>query len=203
MLARRQAHCVIGVAVVACVALRPDGRAGVDRSADRHRLGELTRLKLRGHHLYGPGFGPEGSNSCRRRRATTAASSTGSTCRGSGSIALTGSARCRRRLRPGALALGPTGRNLYLSLDAEGRVAKVDVWRGTVCAKVATGSAPRNLAIAPDGRALQVVDYQSDTITKLRTSDLSTLQTVAACFHSIGITYDRATRRLWVACYTR
>ena len=28
------------------------------------------------------------------------------------------------------------------------------------------------------------------------------LQTIDACFHPIGITYDRATRRVWVACYT-
>jgi hypothetical protein len=27
------------------------------------------------------------------------------------------------------------------------------------------------------------------------------LQTIDACFHPIGITYDAPTRRVWVACY--
>ena len=39
-------------------------------------------------------------------------------------------------------------------------------------------------------------------MSKLRTSDMTTLQTIDACYHPIGITYDRPTRRVWVACYT-
>ena len=103
---------------------------------------------------------------------------------------------------PRAEALSLNGRYVYVSLNSEGRVAKVDAWRGVVRTKVSTGSAPRSLTIAPDGRALYVVNYESGTVTKLRTSDMSTLQTVPACFHPIGITYDRSTRRVWVACYT-
>jgi YVTN family beta-propeller protein len=103
---------------------------------------------------------------------------------------------------PRAVALSPDGRFIYVSLNAEGRVAKLDTWSGDVSAKVSTGSAPRSLTIAPDGKAVYVVNYESGTITKLRTSDMSTLQTIEACYHPIGITYDRATRRVWVACYT-
>ena len=33
-------------------------------------------------------------------------------------------------------------------------------------------------------------------------SRMSTVQTIDAYFHPIGITYDKATRRVWVACYT-
>ncbi len=59
------------------------------------------------------------------------------------------------------------------------------------------------MTISPDGKAVYVVNYESGT-TKLRTSDMTTpLQTISACSHPIGITYDRATRRVWVACYTR
>ena len=112
----------------------------------------------------------------------------------------------RRRISvgtgPRAEALSLNGRYAYVSLNAEGRVAKVDVWRGVVRSKVSTGNAPRSLTIAPDGKSLYVVNYESGTVTKLRTSDMSTLQTVPACFHPIGITYDRETRRVWVACYT-
>ena len=56
--------------------------------------------------------------------------------------------------------------------------------------------------IAPDGRSLYVVNYESGTISKLRTSDVSVLQTVDACYHPIGIAYEPVTRRVWVACYT-
>ena len=31
---------------------------------------------------------------------------------------------------------------------------------------------------------------------------MRTLQTISARSHPIGITYDCATRRVWVACYT-
>ena len=68
-------------------------------------------------------------------------------------------------------------------------------------AKVSTGSAPRSLAIAPDGRAVYVVNYESGTVSKVRASDLRVLQTVPACYHPIGITYEPVTRRVWVACY--
>ncbi len=102
---------------------------------------------------------------------------------------------------PRALALSPNGRYIYASLNAEGRVAKLDIRSGHVV-KVSTGSAPRSLTISPDGKALYVVNYESGTITKLRSSDMSPLQTIDACFHPIGITYDRATHRVWVACYT-
>jgi YVTN family beta-propeller protein len=103
---------------------------------------------------------------------------------------------------PRALEFHPSGRYLFASLNAEGRVAKLDLRTRAVRAKVYTGSAPRSLALAADGRALYVVNYESGTVTKLRTSDMKELQTVGACYHPIGITYDRATRRVWVACYT-
>jgi YVTN family beta-propeller protein len=103
---------------------------------------------------------------------------------------------------PRAAEFHPSDRYIFVSLNAEGRVAKLDLKTGTVTAKVATGSAPRSLALAADGRALYVVNYESGTVSKLRTSDMKTLQTINACYHPIGITYDRATRRVWVACYT-
>lgn len=103
---------------------------------------------------------------------------------------------------PRAAEFHPSGRYVFVSLNAEGRVAKVDLRTRTVRAKVSTGSAPRSLALAADGRALYVVNYESGTVTKLRTSDMKAVQTIEACYHPIGITYDRVTRRVWVACYT-
>ena len=103
---------------------------------------------------------------------------------------------------PRAAEFHPSDRYIFVSLNAEGRVAKLDLKTGVVRAKVATGSAPRSLTLAADGRALFVVNYESGTIAKLRTSDMKTIQTIDACYHPIGITYDRPTHRVWVACYT-
>lgn len=101
---------------------------------------------------------------------------------------------------PRALALGPGGRYLFATLNAEGRVARLDLKSGAVV-KVATGEAPRSLAIAPDGRSLYVVNYESGTVDKVRASDMRVLQSVDACHHPIGITYEPVTSRVWVACY--
>ena len=58
------------------------------------------------------------------------------------------------------------------------------------------------MTISPDGKAVYVVNYESG-MTKLRTSDMTTpLQTISACSHPIGITYEPATHRVWVACYS-
>ena len=103
---------------------------------------------------------------------------------------------------PRAVEFHPSDRYIFVTLNAEGRVAKLDLRTGAVRAKVATGSAPRSLALAADGRALYVVNYESGTVTKLRTSDMKPLQTLDACYHPIGITYDAPTSRVWVACYT-
>ena len=103
---------------------------------------------------------------------------------------------------PRAAEFHPSDRYIFVSLNAEGRVAKLDLKTGVVRAKVATGSAPRSLALAADGRALYVVNYESGTVTKLRTSDMRPLQTIDACYHPIGITYDELTGRVWVACYS-
>lgn len=103
---------------------------------------------------------------------------------------------------PRAAEFHPSDRYIFVSLNAEGRVAKLDLKTGSVRAKVATGGAPRSLTLAEDGKALYVVNYDSGTVSKLRTSDMKELQTIEACYHPIGITYDKLMKRVWVACYT-
>jgi DNA-binding beta-propeller fold protein YncE len=101
---------------------------------------------------------------------------------------------------PRALEIHPSGKRIYATLNAEGRVAKLNLRTGRV-KKVSTGTLPRSLAMSEDAKALYVVNYESGTVSKLRTRDLKVLQTISACFHPIGITYDAPTRRVWVACY--
>jgi YVTN family beta-propeller protein len=101
---------------------------------------------------------------------------------------------------PRAIEIDPSGEKIYATLNAAGRVARLDLSTGRV-KTVATGTLPRSLAMAHDGKAIYVVNYESGTVSKLRTRDLEVMQTIPACVHPIGITYDAATRRVWVACY--
>lgn len=101
---------------------------------------------------------------------------------------------------PRALEIDRSGETIYATLNIAGRVAKLDLASGRV-KTVATGDRPRSLAMAEDGKAIYVVNYESGTLTKLHARNLEVLQTIDACYHPIGITYDAPTRRVWVACY--
>ena len=103
---------------------------------------------------------------------------------------------------PRHLVMDPAGRYLYVSLNGPGKAVKVDLTTDTVVASVYTGQDERSMAIATDGRSLYVVNYLSDSITKLRTSDMSVLQTIPTGVHPIGVTYDATTGDVWVAVYT-
>ena len=102
---------------------------------------------------------------------------------------------------PRALAFAPEGRYVYTTLNDEGRVVKLDLFTGKQ-ASASTGTQPRSLAISTDGRAIYVVNYDSGTVSKVRTRDMQATQTIDACEHPIGVTYDAATARVWVACYS-
>ena len=111
-----------------------------------------------------------------------------------------------RKVMVGPMVTNPATRDwtvtasLFATLNAEGRVARLDLRTGAVT-KASTGSAPRSLAIAADGRALSVVNDGSGTVSKLRASDLHVMQTIPACPNPIGITDEPVTRRVRVACY--
>lgn len=103
---------------------------------------------------------------------------------------------------PRDLRMAPDGRFVYTTLNAEGTVAKIHRRSGEVRGKAVAGDAPRSLAISGDGTALYAVNYHSNTVSKIRTRDMAVVQTVETHDKPIGITYDAATRRLWVACYS-
>ena len=90
---------------------------------------------------------------------------------------------------------------LYATLNSSGRVVAFDLALNKVVKTVKTGSASRSLDISTDGSALYVVNYTSDTIAKVRTSDFKILQKIKACNEPIGITYEPLHKRVWVACY--
>src|SRR5207302_1889385 len=103
---------------------------------------------------------------------------------------------------PRHLVLEPTGRYLFVTLNGEGAVAKLDLRRSRVVARAYTGRDPRSMAIAPDGRTLYVVNYFSNGVSVLRAADLVLLQHETTGKQPIGITYDDTTNRVWVALYS-
>src|SRR6056297_1329316 len=102
---------------------------------------------------------------------------------------------------PRDLVLSPDDRTLYATINSDGVVARIDLATQEVVT-TATGRAPRSMDIAADGRSLYVVNYLGDTVSKVRTSDMSVLQTLDVADKPIGITYDRGTGQVWVASYS-
>ena len=58
------------------------------------------------------------------------------------------------------------------------------------------------MAIATDGKSLFVVNYDSSTMTQVRTRDMKVIHTESTNALPIGITYDTPTKAVWVCCYT-
>lgn len=102
---------------------------------------------------------------------------------------------------PRHVVLDPTGSIAYVSLNSGGQVVKVDLASGGVVGRAGTGQLARSLAISSDGLSLYVVNYGSSSMTKLRASDMTPLQTVPTGEHPIGVTYDPLTGNVWVAIY--
>ena len=104
-------------------------------------------------------------------------------------------------VNPRALQLSPDGKYLYATLNSSGKVIAWNLEKNKAFKGVKTGDAARSLAISSDGTALFVVNFFSNTVSKVRTSDMKVLQTLKVCKEPIGISYDTSTNRTWVACY--
>lgn len=103
---------------------------------------------------------------------------------------------------PRHLVIDPTGTYLYASLNTGGQVVKIDIRAKRVVDRVTTGRNPRTIVLAPDGRSLYVVNYESQTLVKVRTKDMAVIQRlVTKGVHPVGVDYDAATRTVWVSCY--
>ena len=102
---------------------------------------------------------------------------------------------------PRAIVLSPDNTIMYATMNLSGRVASWNLVTNTAGKSVKTGNAARSLAISKDGSALYVVNYKSDTMSRVRTSDMKVTQNIKVCNEPIGITYDVPTGNTWVACY--
>ena len=102
---------------------------------------------------------------------------------------------------PRAIVLSPDNKTLYVTMNIAGKVQAWDLVQKKSLGLVNTGKSARSLAISKDGTALFVVNFNGDTLSKVRTSDLKVLQTIKVCNEPIGVTFDNPTSRTWVACY--
>jgi YVTN family beta-propeller protein len=102
---------------------------------------------------------------------------------------------------PRAVVLSPDENTLYVTMNRSGKVQAWDLIKNKTFKSVKTGQAARSLDISSDGSALFVVNFDSDTVSKVRTSDMKVLQTIKVCNEPIGVTYDSSTNHTWVACY--
>ena len=102
---------------------------------------------------------------------------------------------------PRAIVLSPDNKMMYVTMNLSGRVASWNLVTNTPGKSVKTGNAARSLAINADGSQLFVVNYKSDTMSRVRTSDMKVTQNIKVCNEPIGITYDVPTNNTWIACY--
>ena len=103
---------------------------------------------------------------------------------------------------PRHLVLSPDDETLYVTLNGEDAVVAVDLDSGQVIRRARTGRTPRSMDISADGTALYVVNNQSNTMSKIRTSDLTIKQVIETASKPIGITYDRFNDEVWVSTYS-
>ena len=102
---------------------------------------------------------------------------------------------------PRAIVLSPDNFMMYVTMNLSGKVASWNLATNKAGKQVKTGEAARSLAISDDGSSLFVINFKSDTVSKVRTSDMKTLQTIKVCNEPIGVTFDIPTQRTWIACY--
>ena len=100
---------------------------------------------------------------------------------------------------PRHLVLSPDGKALYVSNNRDYVVRKFNTTTHREQDRVVTGKEPRTIALSPDGTVLYVVNFEDDTLTKVSTSNMTVIQQIPAGKNPIGVTYDPATRQVWVA----
>ena len=58
------------------------------------------------------------------------------------------------------------------------------------------------MVISPDDQYLYIVNYYSNTVSKVRTETMELIENIPVDLNPIGITIDPKTNQIWVACYT-
>lgn len=102
---------------------------------------------------------------------------------------------------PRHICISPDDQDLYVSINNESKVLKIDLNTHKI-KKIKTGIAPRSMTLSDDGKFLYVVNYQSNTMSKIETKEMDIVDKHSTGTHPIGITFDGKNKNIWVACYT-
>lgn len=102
---------------------------------------------------------------------------------------------------PRHLCISPDDKWLYISLNSEHSIAKVSL-ETLQTEKIKVKGMPRSMVLDDDAEALYAVNYSAAEMLKINCHPFSVSDTVKTHSHPIGITYDQASREVWVACYS-
>lgn len=103
---------------------------------------------------------------------------------------------------PRHLCIGPADRYLYVTLSRPGVVSKIDLVRKETILSNTIGEEVRSMSMSRDHQYLYVVDYDQDRLLKVNAENLSLVEYVQTREKPIGVTVDKHTGEVWVACYT-
>ena len=98
--------------------------------------------------------------------------------------------------------MSPDGAALYVTLNGEGTVAKIDAASGTVETKVRTGQRAAQHGDLDGRQASLRGQLRVGHDERARRGHDGEVQDVQTGYHPIGMTYDRRTGDVWVANYT-
>lgn len=101
---------------------------------------------------------------------------------------------------PRHLVLSEDDSTLFVSLNSGNCLLKYDVASGQKM-YCSTNSGPRSMILSPDQKFIYVVNYFSDTFSKISADSMQVLEVVETGHHPIGITANWEDAEIWVACY--
>jgi YVTN family beta-propeller protein len=101
---------------------------------------------------------------------------------------------------PRHLVLSANDSLLYISLNSGNSLVKYELATGKkqTCK---TNAGPRTMILSPDQKFLYVVNYFTNTFSKIRSDSMTVVEVVETGHHPIGITANWADSEIWVACY--
>lgn len=91
--------------------------------------------------------------------------------------------------------------SIYVTLNNQGIVKKWDL-KNNKWTSVKVGRQPRSMTFSNDSSYIYVVNYKSNSMSKIRTEDMEVTQTISTDAKPIGITTDPVHNNVWVACYS-
>jgi YVTN family beta-propeller protein len=100
---------------------------------------------------------------------------------------------------PVNLALSPDGRELYVTCEAAGTVAVVDVAARRVVAEIASGGQPHDVCFSPDGRLAYVTNRLDDSLTVIDTAQRKVIRTIAVGDEPHGVLTSPDGKTIFVA----